>query len=284
LTGATALKSVVVASKAPDQAADGSRLSGPVASWSPRGRSPLLWAALQRILQESEGATAARVLDCGGGSGSLAVPLAAQGAVVTVVDVSIDALATLTRRAAEAGVSDRVTAVQGEAESLTELVPPDSFDLVLAHDLLEDVQNPVLVLGQIARVLRPGGVLSVVVANPVAGVLARVLTGDVAGALAAYSRPPVSEHRSDEGARSAAIGGTQSYDAEALAAQCLAAGLQVQSVEGLGVFTDLVPGIELERPGAITALSELESAVAGRPPYRDIASRLHVQARRPAPG
>lgn len=207
------------------------------------------------------------MLDCGGGSGSLAVPLAAHGAVVTVVDISIDALATLMRRAAEAGVSDRVTAVQGEAEALAELVASDSFDLVLAHDVLEDVQNPVLVLRQIAGVLRPGGVLSLVVANPVAGVLARVLAGDVTGALRAYQRPA-----------------RHSYDAESLAEQCLAAGLRVQSVEGLGVFTDLVPGVELERPGAIAALSELESAVAGQPPYRDIASRLHVRAHRPDAG
>ena len=37
------------------------------------------------------------------------------------------------------------------------------------------------------------------------------------------------------------------------------------------MFTDLVPGIELDRPGALATLAELESAVAGRPPYRDIA-------------
>jgi S-adenosylmethionine-dependent methyltransferase len=258
--------SVLVASDAPDQAAGGTPLSSPVAVRSPRGRSPLLWASLQSVLAQPRGATA-RVLDCGGGSGSLAVPLAEQGAEVTVVDISIDALATLTRRAAEAGVSDRVVAVQGEAESLAELVAADAFDLVLAHDVLEDVQSPALVLRQIATVLRPGGLLSVVVANPVAGVLARVLTGDVAGALAAFSRPP-----------------EPAFDVEVLANQCLAAGLQVQSVEGLGVFTDLVPGIELERPGVIAALSELEAAVASRPPYRDIASRLHVQARRPVTG
>lgn len=258
---------MLVASDAPDQAAGGARLSSPATARSPRGRSPLLWAALQRILADGPGAPAPRVLDCGGGSGSLAVPLAAQGAVVTVVDVSIDALATLMRRATEAGVSDRVTAVQGEAESLSDLVAPDAFDLVLAHEVLEDVQNPVLVVRQLATVLRPGGVLSAVVANPVAGVLARVLTGDVAEALAALSRP-----------------GQQPYDVEVLTNQCLAAGLQVQSVEGLGVFTDLVPGIELDRPGVMAALSELESAVAALPPYRDIAARLHVQARRPAAG
>jgi S-adenosylmethionine-dependent methyltransferase len=276
--------SVLVDSDLPDQAAGGTQLSSPVTTWAPRGRSPLLWAGLQRILRDCEGSAEPHVLDCGGGSGSLAVPLAAQGAMVTVVDVSIDALATLMRRAAEAGVSDRVAAVQGEAESLAELVAADAFDLVLAHDVLEDVQNPVLVIRQIASVLRPGGVLSVVVANPVAGVLARALTGDVTGALAALSRPPVSKHRSDEGARSAAIGDPQPYDAALLAGQCLAAGLQVQSVEGLGVFTDLVPGIELERPGAMAALEELESAVASEPPYRDIASRLHVRARPPGAG
>jgi len=45
------------------------------------------------------------VLDVGGGSGTRAVPLAARGCTVTVVDTSIDALAMLRRRAAEAGVS-----------------------------------------------------------------------------------------------------------------------------------------------------------------------------------
>jgi S-adenosylmethionine-dependent methyltransferase len=56
----------------------------------------------------------------------------------------------------------------------------------------------------------------------------------------------------------------------------------VDLVDGIGVFTELVPGIELERPGAMTALTELEAATSGLAPYRDIASRLHIIARRPA--
>jgi 2-polyprenyl-3-methyl-5-hydroxy-6-metoxy-1,4-benzoquinol methylase len=282
LSPAAALVSVGVASDAPELAAGNTRLEDQAAAvWSPHGRSALLWAGLSRIVRDQvrqadqtrRELTAPRVLDCGGGSGGLAVPLAAQGAVVTVVDVSIDALATLMRRATEAGVSDRVTAVQGEAESLAALVPADTFDLVLVHDVLEDVQNPELVLREVAAVLRPGGVLSVVTANQVAGVLARALAGDLTGALSVLS----GHERADGPDRPA-------LDAETLAGQCAAAGLQVESVEGLGVFTDLVPGIELDRPGALAALSELESAVAGQPPYRDIASRLHVRARRPAPG
>jgi S-adenosylmethionine-dependent methyltransferase len=231
----------------------------------PRGQSPLLWTSLQSILSRHEGVDPIRVLDCGGGSGSLAVPLAAQGADVTVVDVSVDALSTLLRRATEAGVASRVTAVQGEAESLSELVPIDHFDLVLAHEVLENVASLPAGLQQIVSVLRPGGATSVVVGNPVAVVLGRALAGDVAGALAALRRPA-----------------HQVYDLDALIDKCQQAGLLVDLVDGIGVFTELVPGIELERPGAMTALTELEAATSGLAPYRDIASRLHIIARRPA--
>src|SRR3954454_16482582 len=51
---------------------------------------------------------APRVLDVGGGSGVWAVPLARAGCLVTVVDPSPNALATLHRRATEAGVQESV--------------------------------------------------------------------------------------------------------------------------------------------------------------------------------
>jgi S-adenosylmethionine-dependent methyltransferase len=239
----------------------------PVTTALPRGQSALLWASLLRCLAETAESgpdRAPRVLDCGGGSGSLAVPLAGQGAEVTVVDVSIDALSTLIRRAAEAGASDRVAAVQGDAEALSELVPSGYFDLVLAHEVLENLTSLGGGLQQITAVLRPGGSTSVVVSNPVAVVLGRALAGDVTGALTALRRPT-----------------HQIYDLESLVRQCRAVGLEVDSVDGIGVFSELVPGIELERPGNMTALAELENATAAVAPYRDIASRLHIMARRP---
>jgi SAM-dependent methyltransferase len=230
----------------------------------PRGLSPQLWAALQKVLADRISDAPARVLDCGGGSGSLAVPLAACGAEVTVVDVSIDALGTLTRRAAEAGVSDLVTGVQGEAELLTSLLPAEDFDLVLAHEVLDKTTSMPFVMAEAAAMLVPGGTVSIVVANPVAGVLGRALSGDVAGALLAIQR---TDH--------------EDISSVALERACVQAGLDVISVEGLGVFSDIVPGIDLERPGAMSALAELEATSSGRSPYRDIASRLHLLARKP---
>jgi S-adenosylmethionine-dependent methyltransferase len=238
----------------------------------PRGLSPLLWASVCAMVDEhtmSRGPVpsgeATRVLDCGGGSGSLAVPLASRGAEVTVVDVSIDALSTMLRRATEAGVRDRVTAVQAEAESMADVLPPTGFDVVLAHGVLENASNPGLALQQIGAVVRSAGVISILIANPVAGVLARALAGDVTGALTAFRR-------------SAA----DAYGLDSLLAHCAEAELEVALVEGVGVFTDLVPGVQLERSGSLAALSELEAAAAELSPYRDIASRLHIVAHRGA--
>ena len=62
------------------------------------------------------------------------------------------------------------------------------------------------------------------------------------------------------------------------------AGLTVEAVHGVRVVTDLVPGALLEGvPGALEALRELETAAAAVPPYRDLASQLHVLARHDGP-
>jgi len=114
--------------------------------------------------------------------------------------------------------------------------------------------------------LRPGGVLSVLAANPAAAVLARALSGDVSAALDELRLLDRPDHR----APVAAVRGA-----------CSAAGLEVIAVHGVGVFSDLVPGAALDLPGAGEALAELEAAAATRAPFVDIAARVHLLARRP---
>lgn len=232
------------------------------------GRQQLVWRLLADALASVTPADRpATVLDCGGGSGSFAVPLARAGALVTVVDVSVDALATLHRRADEVGVADRVTPLQGDAEALTDTVPAASFDLVLAHGILEAVDQVPVAFAGIADTVRPGGRLSVLVGNPVAGVLARALSGDLTAAL-------------DE---------LRGLDADlrhpgpaTVQALCRDAGLLVEAVHGVGVFTDLVPGSALDAPGAQDALAALEAESSTRHPFAEIAARVHLLAHRPA--
>lgn len=227
------------------------------------GRLGLIWPLLVDALSAAD----PTVLDCGGGSGTFAVPLAQAGAHVTVVDVSADALATLQRRAAEAGVAERVSARQGDVETLADVVDGTRFDLVLAHGVLGAVEQVGAAFAAMAGAVRDGGRLSVLVANPVAAVLARAFAGDIAAALAELRALDTSM---------AAVG------PDGVRALCRENGLVVEAVHGIGVFSELLPGRALDAPGAREMLDELEAAAAGRPPLRDIASRVHVMARRPS--
>ncbi len=206
------------------------------------------------------------LLDCGGGSGTYAVPLAVAGADVTVVDISADALATLSRRAAEAGVAAAVHPLQGDVETLAELVGAARFDLVLAHGILESVDHVEATLNEIAAAVRPGGLISILVGNPVAAIIARALAGEPAVAQAEF------EELDSAAAR---------LGPDAVLELCLAAGLRLEARHGIGIFSDLVPGSALDAPGARDALEQLDAAAAARSPFADIAGRVHLLVRRP---
>ncbi|MCW6010776.1 methyltransferase domain-containing protein [Micromonospora sp. CPCC 205371] len=238
------------------------RLSGP--------RTAVVWAALRRELDRHQGQSLT-VLDAGGGTGGFAVPLAEAGHRVTVVDASPDALAALTRRAAEAGVADRVRALQGDADALAGYVEPASVDLVLCHSVLDVVDDPAGVVAAVAAALRPGGAASVLVASKAAAVLHRAITGQLAAAAELLADPDGRVAGRDTVRRR--------YDADSAAALLRAAGLDVVEIHGVRVIADLLPAAVADAdPHAVV---ELELAAAAHPPYRDIAAQLHLFARRP---
>ncbi len=107
-------------------------------SW-PAARSSVVWEDLRRALGElaDRRGRELAVVDAGGGSGGFAVPIAELGHRVIVVDPSPDSLASLERRAAEAGVGDRVSGRQGDLDTLAEAVGPEQADILLCHDVLE---------------------------------------------------------------------------------------------------------------------------------------------------
>lgn len=229
----------------------------------------MVWSVLRDELDRQAGRTLA-VLDVGGGTGGFAVPLAEAGHRVTVVDASPDALAALTRRAAEAGVGDRIRAVQGDGDALAGLVEPDSADLVLCHAVLEVVDDPARVVNAIAAALRPGGAASVLVASRAAAVLGRVMNGQIDVAAALLTDPNGSAGPRDTLRRR--------YDADGAAALLRVAGLRVEQTHGVRVLSDLLPAAAADADPQ--ALLNLELAAAGRSPYRDVAAQLHLFARR----
>jgi 2-polyprenyl-3-methyl-5-hydroxy-6-metoxy-1,4-benzoquinol methylase len=229
----------------------------------------VVWAVLRREL-DRRADRALTVVDVGGGTGGFAVPLAEAGHQVTVVDANPDALAALTRRAAEAGVAARVRAVQGDGDALAGLVEPAGADLVLCHAVLEVVDDPARVVHAVAAALRPGGAASVLVANRAAAVLSRAMNGhlDVAAALLA----------DPDGCAGPRDTLRRRYDAEGATTLLRAAGLRVEEIHGVRVLADLIPAAAADNDPQ--ALLDLEFAAAALPPYRDVATQLHLFARR----
>jgi 2-polyprenyl-3-methyl-5-hydroxy-6-metoxy-1,4-benzoquinol methylase len=229
-------------------------------------RSSLVWDVLSAVVSARAAATgraALDIVDVGGGTGGLAVPFAALGHNVTVVDPSPDALAAAQRRAAEAGA--RLASVQGEAASLDSLVGP--ADLVICHNVLEYVDEPADAMSAIARVLRPSATVSVLASNAVAAVLHRALAGRFAEARVLLA--------------DAAACTPRRFTLPELTALVEHAGLRAGEAHGLRIFTGLVPGALLDGDAAATeALRALEEAAASTPPLRDIAAQLHVLGHR----
>jgi 2-polyprenyl-3-methyl-5-hydroxy-6-metoxy-1,4-benzoquinol methylase len=234
----------------------------------PSVRTAALWAAIETALGEERVrlGRSLEVVDLGGGTGGLAVRIAASGHRVTVVDPSPDALAALERRAADAGVA--VRAVQGDTDGLAGIVGTDATDALLCHGVLELVASPSHALTKVRPVLRPGALLSVVAAQRAGAVLSRALAGHFSDASSLLAGDP---------------GDVRRFDRRELVDLLTGHGFSVRTVHGVRVVVDHVPAAAADlQPGSRNALRDLEAAVAAHPDFIGVASQLHVLASRTA--
>jgi demethylmenaquinone methyltransferase/2-methoxy-6-polyprenyl-1,4-benzoquinol methylase len=99
------------------------------------------------------------ILDVASGTAGVALQLAERtGARVIGVDLTEQMLRQGQRRVAAAGKRDRITLAAGRAEQLP--FPDASVDALTFTYLLRYVQDPQATLAELARVLKPGGVMA----------------------------------------------------------------------------------------------------------------------------
>ncbi|MFE6911584.1 class I SAM-dependent methyltransferase [Streptomyces erythrochromogenes] len=211
-----------------------------------------------------------RVLDVGMGQGTQALRLARAGHKVTGLEQDPGMLAVAREALAvePAGIRDRVKLLEGDGRETGAHFLPGSFDVVLCHGVLMYVPEPDAMLAGLARMLAPGGLLSLLVRNGDALAMRHGLDGDWKGALAAFDSTDYT-NRLGLDVRADRLAG--------LTATLSGIGAPLQAWYGVRVFTDgteagevLPPDEELER------LLAAEDRAGRTDPYRGVAALLHL--------
>jgi SAM-dependent methyltransferase len=92
-----------------------------------------------------------RVLEIGCGIGTDTINFARAGARVTAVDLSEKSLELARHRAEVFGLSDRIDFRVADAETLSEAIPPEPYDLVYSFGVIHHTPNPSRVVEQVRR-------------------------------------------------------------------------------------------------------------------------------------
>ncbi|WP_435854858.1 class I SAM-dependent methyltransferase [Streptomyces triculaminicus] len=211
-----------------------------------------------------------RVLDVGPGQGTQALRLARAGHEVTGLEPDprmVEAL-RLALSAEPAGIQERVRIVEGDGRDTGAHFLPGTFDVVLCHGVLMYVAEPDPLLAGLARVLAPGGVLSLVVRNADALAMRPGLSGDWDTALAAFDSPAYTNRIGVE---------ARADRREALTATLAGIGAPLQAWYGVRVFTDLAADDQAPPVGAeLERLLAAEDRAGRTDPYRAVAALLHL--------
>ena len=213
-------------------------------------------------------------LDVGGGTGATAVRLARLGSQVTLLDSSPAMLDIAQRAAREAGVTEKIALQHGDAHQLADLFHAASFDVILCHNVLEYIDDPIAVLRGAARALRDSSaMLSVLVRNRAGEVFKAVIE---AGDLAVAERNLTAEW----GQESLYGGRVRLFTPESLQAMLKAASLAVIAERGVRVLADYLPS-RVSRSAEYERIFELERKLGSRPEYAAVARYTQCFARLP---
>lgn len=213
------------------------------------------------------------VLDLGGGDGRDALPLAARGHRVVMIDAAPAMLDEAARSAAAAGLREHIHTQVGDVADAPLLVPPGSFDLVLCHNVLQYVEAPARVLGAVAQRLRPGGWFSLLAPNPAAEALRLAIQlHDLPAALVSLKATSHHNHFYNVD--------VTLHDRAAWWGLLGAAGLEPVDYFGVRCVNDYL-GDDATKFSAegFPHLLALEQAMGARSPYRDIAHFWQIIAR-----
>ncbi|MGW5658901.1 class I SAM-dependent methyltransferase [Streptomyces sp. NPDC003758] len=209
-----------------------------------------------------------RVLDVGMGQGTQALRLARAGHQVTGLerDEKMIAVAREALSGEPEGIRERMRIIEGDGRDTGVHFLPGSFDVVLCHGVLMYVEEPDALLAGMARMLAPGGLLSLLVRNGDALAMRPGLSGDWAGALAAFGTVSYTNRLGLE---------VRADRLAALTATLAGIGAPLHAWYGVRVFTDTAAD-DAAIPADVETLLAVEERAGRTDPYRGVAALLHL--------
>jgi SAM-dependent methyltransferase len=209
-----------------------------------------------------------RVLDVGMGQGTQALRLARAGHQVTGLerDEKMIAVAREALSGEPEGIRERMRIIEGDGRDTGVHFLPGSFDVVLCHGVLMYVEEPDALLAGMARMLAPGGLLSLLVRNGDALAMRPGLSGDWAGALAAFGTVSYTNRLGLE---------VRADRLAALTATLAGIGAPLHAWYGVRVFTDTTAD-DAAIPADVETLLAVEERAGRTDPYRGVAALLHL--------
>jgi S-adenosylmethionine-dependent methyltransferase len=259
-------------------AAGAARYAAYLSTIEGRLRLDLGWANLKELADaellrgvgdEYEG----MALDAGGGTGALALRLAAEGWQVAVLDSSQAMLELAGENARREGLEARLTLHLCDAAGAAELFAPASFDLAACHNVLEYVAEPAEVVRALTACVRPGGLVSLLARNRAGEVLrSAVKARDLDAARHALTAAEVRE--------SLYGGPARLFDAQALHALLDERAWEVIAARGIRVVADYLPPELFVDEEAYARLLSFETELGARSEFAAVARYTQLIARR----
>jgi S-adenosylmethionine-dependent methyltransferase len=232
-------------------------------------RSELAWENLRRLLPGKQ--PGFRVLDLGGGTGSMSLRLGRMEYQVVLLDGSEEMLGIARKEAEASEVAARIAFRQADASELHNLFEAESFDIVVCHNLLEYVADPCAILRSIAQVARKDAVVSILVRNRAGEVLkAAIKSGDRRLAKANLSAETVIDSLFHKPVRI--------FDPTEIRHALAHAGLDVVAEYGVRVFSDYLDSEDFDGE-AYRQLLEMEFTLGAQPQFAAIARYSQFIAR-----
>jgi S-adenosylmethionine-dependent methyltransferase len=231
-------------------------------------RLSVLWEdMLSGIPQLANGGLS--VLDAGGGAGHIAMRLAGLGNDVVLCDPSREMLHRAQHAIEEAGLTGHIRIVHAPIQQLTTMLDR-TFDVLTCHAVLEWLQNPKAALGDLAQLLKPSGLLSLMFYNRDAVLLKLALNGEFEQVLSDYQSTSARRGWGD---------GANPLQEEQIRAWIAELGLEVIQKAGIRIFHDHLPE-NARSPKRVDALLNVEQALRGQEPFASLGQHTHFLCQR----